>query len=58
MTYKSVKESVKSIKKVLQELKSVRKSTPAENLHHADKTWLQQNMGSKPEETSEQTRVP
>ena len=53
-----LKESVKSIKKVLQELKSVRKSTPAENLHHADKTWLQQNMGSKPEETSEQTRVP
>ena len=37
------KKSVKSIKKLLQELKFVRKSPPAENLHHAETSQLTHN---------------
>ena len=33
---KVLNESVKSIKKILKVLESVRKSPPAENLHHAE----------------------
>ena len=61
-------KSVKSIKKVLQELKSARKSPPAENPHHAETsqstrnadklTGCKKKAGPKPEEPSEQTRVP
>ena len=61
-------KTIESIKKVLQELKSARKSPPVENQHHAETsqstrnadkiTGCKQNAGSKPEETSEQTRVP
>ena len=37
------KKSVKSIKKVLQELKFVRKSPPAENPHHVETSQLTHN---------------
>ena len=67
VTYKSSKQ--KGCKyKVLQELKSVRKSPPAENPDHAESSqsshnasqtdWLQQNGRPETEETSEQTKVP
>ena len=52
-----VNKSVKSIKKVLQELRPVPKSPPAENPHHAETSqstrndWLQHNADPKPEET-------
>ena len=62
-----MKVSVKRIKKVLQELKSVRKSPPAENPHHVETsqsthkisklTVCHKDHGQKPEETSKQTRV-
>ena len=43
MTYKSVKKSVKSITKVVQEIKSIQKSPPAKNLHHVETSQSNRN---------------